>query len=90
MGLQIDITSESGLKQSVDQVAKPGRLDILIHCAGLIHQGLMQDAKVQDLDLQYTTNVRGPGSLNKCMQPMLEVSYGQIVFVNSSADLTAK
>ena len=87
---QIDLTSEQSLEPLVCYLDNGGRLDVLIHCAGVIAQGRMEDARVEDLDLQYATNVRAPYVLTKRLLPLLIASRGQIVFINSSAGLIAK
>jgi NADP-dependent 3-hydroxy acid dehydrogenase YdfG len=87
---QIDLTSDEGLEPLLRHLTEAGRLDILIHCAGVIRQNRMEDACTADLDLQYSTNVRAPYVLTKRLLPLLIASRGQIVFVNSSAGLNAK
>jgi len=87
---QIDLTVEDGFQSFLSHLEGGGRLDILIHCAGVIRQGRMEQACVEDLDLQYATNVRAPYVLTKCLLPLLAASRGQIVFINSSAALNAK
>ncbi len=66
-----------------------GRIDILVHGAGIIHQSRLQDGSVQDLDDQYASNLRGPYLLTKALLEMLKASHGEIVFINSSAGLAA-
>ena len=85
----IDLTSDREIDLLVHPLQDIGRLDVLIHCAGVVCQGRMEDARVEDLDLQYATNVRAPYVLTKRLLPLLIASRGQIVFVNSSAGLTA-
>jgi NAD(P)-dependent dehydrogenase (short-subunit alcohol dehydrogenase family) len=50
----------------------------------------MQHARVEDLDAQYAINVRAPYILTKSLLPFIKSNQGQIVFVNSSAGLSAK
>ena len=69
---------------------KVGRVDVLIHCAGVICQGAMEHAHIEELDLQYATNVRAPYLLTQHLLPLLTTTRGQIVFINSSAGLSAK
>ena len=66
------------------------RLDILIHCAGVIHQGTVEHARIEDFDAQYASNVRAPYLLTQHLLPMLKTAGGQIVFINSSAGLSAR
>ena len=89
-GFQIDLTVEEDLQPLLRHLGEAGRLDILIHSAGVIHQELMERARVEDLDLQYATNVRAPYLLTQRLLPLLTAAPGQIVFINSSVGLTAK
>ena len=50
----------------------------------------MERADIEDLDLQYATNIRAPYMLTKCLLPLLLTARGQIVFINSSVGLAAK
>ena len=69
-----------------DLAAKVGRLDLLIHSAGiLISQQSFETSSVADLDLQYRVNLRGPYLITRALLPALQDTQGQVVFVNSSA-----
>jgi NAD(P)-dependent dehydrogenase (short-subunit alcohol dehydrogenase family) len=87
---RIDLTLEESLQPLLRHLGEVGRLDILIHCAGMIHQDPMERARIEDLDLQYATNVRAPYVLTQRLLPLLTAARGQIVFINSSVGLTAK
>jgi PAS domain S-box-containing protein len=65
-------------------------LDFLIHCAAVIALGPTQLNPVDTLDLQFGTNVRAPYVLTQAFLPMLRSSEGQIVFINSTAGLSAE
>lgn len=67
-----------------------GVIDMLIHSAGVISLGKLEDAPVEDFDRQYRINVRAPYILTQALLPMLRLRRGQIVFVNSSAGLSAR
>jgi NAD(P)-dependent dehydrogenase (short-subunit alcohol dehydrogenase family) len=67
-----------------------GGLDILVHCAGVVHHDPMERARIEDFDLQYATNVRAPYIVTQQLLPLLTSARGQIVFINSSVGLTAK
>ncbi|MDF5731626.1 MAG: SDR family NAD(P)-dependent oxidoreductase [Rhizonema sp. PD38] len=67
-----------------------GQVNLLIHSAGVISLGEIKTASVEELDWQYRTNVRAPYALTQALLPMLISCQGQIVFINSSAGLTAK
>jgi NAD(P)-dependent dehydrogenase (short-subunit alcohol dehydrogenase family) len=90
-GFQIDLTVQGAILSILQQLReKTGKLDILIHSAGLIYQDRMEDARVEDLDAQYAANVRAPWALTKSLLSMMTSPGGQIAFVNSSAGLAAK
>jgi NAD(P)-dependent dehydrogenase (short-subunit alcohol dehydrogenase family) len=86
---QIDLALEEDLQTVLQHLEEVRSLDILIHCAGVIHLDVMGHARVQDLDLQYSTNVRAPYLLTQRLLPLLITSRGQIVFINSSVGLAA-
>jgi NADP-dependent 3-hydroxy acid dehydrogenase YdfG len=50
----------------------------------------MQQASIDDLDRQYTVNVRAPYFLSQRLLPFLIAACGQIVFINSSVGLSVK
>ena len=68
----------------------PGRVDILIHCAGELSLGGFTEAAVDDLDRLYQINVRGAYAVTCALLPMLKAGRGQIVFMNSSMGLRVR
>jgi NAD(P)-dependent dehydrogenase (short-subunit alcohol dehydrogenase family) len=61
-----------------------GEIDILIHSAGYISLGPLEQAPVEELDRHYRINVRAPYLLTQLALPIMRPQRGQIVFVNSS------
>jgi NADP-dependent 3-hydroxy acid dehydrogenase YdfG len=66
-----------------------GRVDILVHSAGLIVHGKIESHSAEDLDRQYHANVRAPYLLTQLLLPLLKVNAGQVVAINSSVGLRA-
>jgi NADP-dependent 3-hydroxy acid dehydrogenase YdfG len=66
----------------------PG-VDVLVHAAGVIEVGQVSDAALDDLDLQYRTNLRAPFALTQALLQPLRRHKGQIAFVNSTAGRSA-
>lgn len=64
------------------------KLDVLVHAAGTIHQGHLEQATAEQFDEQYRTNIRAPYLLTKRLSRLLIHTRGQIVFLNSSVGLT--
>jgi NADP-dependent 3-hydroxy acid dehydrogenase YdfG len=88
---QADLCLDSDIKNLTKEIRKDvGRVDILVHNAGVISTGPVEDASIEDFDLQYRINVRAPYLLTQSLLPMLKSSHGQIVFMNSSLWLSAR
>jgi NAD(P)-dependent dehydrogenase (short-subunit alcohol dehydrogenase family) len=88
---EIDLTVAENLKPLFLHLEmEAGRLDILVHSAGAIHQAPMERARIEDFDVQYATNVRAPYVLTQRLLPLLTATRGQIVFINSSVGLVAR
>jgi len=66
------------------------QIDLLIHSAGAYAMAPFQSATGDMLDWLYRVNVRAPYLLTQALLPLLIAQQGQIVFINSSAGLTAK
>ena len=62
---------------------------MLVHSAGIIQQGTLEHTRIEHLDEQYAINVRAPYLLTQRLLPLLVKARGQIVFINSSAGLSA-
>lgn len=74
----------ANLQQDVEPI------DLLIHSAGAYAMAPFQTAAVDTLDWLYRVNIRAPYLLTQALLPTLIAQQGQIVFINSSAGLTAK
>jgi short-subunit dehydrogenase len=86
-----DLTKADDIDALFDHVAAlEERLDILVHCAGVVEHGLLADAPLSSLDRQYQANVRGPLLLTQRLLAKLRSPQGQIVFINSSVGLKAR
>jgi NADP-dependent 3-hydroxy acid dehydrogenase YdfG len=88
---QADLEVDEDIRRVSLEVTRDfGSLDVLIHSAGIFRMGPIAEAPVSDLDSLYRTNVRAPYALTKALLPMISARRGQIVFINSSAGLTAR
>jgi PAS domain S-box-containing protein len=85
-----DLTLDNDIQSLFAELQRDcGRVDILVHSAGVISLGPIQSASIQQLDLQYKTNMRGAYLLTQVLLPLLRCRAGQIVFINSTAGLTS-
>jgi NADP-dependent 3-hydroxy acid dehydrogenase YdfG len=91
IAFSIDLNKEEKFESLLQYVEeKAGKLDILIHSAGVIHQDPMERARIEDFDSQYATNVRAPYLLSQRLLPALMKAHGQIVFINSSVGIAVR
>ncbi len=87
----VDITSDASVIGLAARLGSDlGRVDVLVHSAGVFEMGPHGGAAVADLDRQYQTNVRGPYLLTQALLPLLRACRGQIIFVNSTVGLEAR
>ncbi|WP_394752412.1 SDR family oxidoreductase [Crenothrix sp.] len=88
---QVDLGVDEDINAlAVDIQEAFGGIDILIHSAGVISLGKIDHASIDDFDYQYRINVRAAYLLTQVFLSALKFKQGQIVFINSSAGLTAK
>ena len=80
-----DLENEAQVAQLArDAEREHGRVDILVHSAGTIAHGSVEDSDVDVLDRQFASNVRLPYTVTRSLLPLLRETRGQIVFINSS------
>ena len=86
-----DLVVDNQVKELGEAIlAREGGVHILVHSAGTISRGDLETARIEDLDRQYAANVRAPYRLTQTLLPALCAAEGQIVFINSTAGLTAR
>jgi hypothetical protein len=86
-----DLTQDDDLSGLAEYVShSSGRLDILVHSAGVYARGKLEKSSINTMDALYAANVRGPYLLTKELLPFLKRPRGQIAFINSSAGLSAR
>ncbi|MCF8369846.1 MAG: SDR family NAD(P)-dependent oxidoreductase [Bacteroidales bacterium] len=85
-----DLTSDNDLNKLVQKVGTiTSQLDILIHSAGIIQLGKIEDSDITFLDKLYAVNLRAPYLLTQKLLPLVIHSKGSIVFINSTAGLNS-
>ena len=66
-----------------------GRLAVLVHSAALHLLASIEETSTADFDRIMRVNVRGPFMLTRLAIPLLRTVPGDVVFINSSAALSA-
>jgi short-subunit dehydrogenase len=88
---QVDLMLDKEIVESAGRLKQDfGHVNILIHSAGVISQGLLEDSTAEDFDWQYKINVLAPYVLTQALLPIMRSCKGQVVFINSSAGLNAR
>ena len=83
---QVDLSVGQEISDVCESVsARIDAVDILVHSAGVIFMEPLESASVEDFDLLYKTNVRGPYLLTQILLPLLKSRQGQVIFINSRA-----
>jgi NADP-dependent 3-hydroxy acid dehydrogenase YdfG len=83
-----DLAREEAVRALVATL--PERIDLLVHSAGVARLGRVEELSADDLDAQWTVNVRAPALLTRAALPRLRAAGGLVVFVNSGAGQRAK
>jgi 2-keto-3-deoxy-L-fuconate dehydrogenase len=83
--LKLDVRSTEAVEALAKQIAeKFGALDILVNCAGYVHQGSVLDCSERDWDFSFDLNVKSMHRTIKAFLPgMLQKGAGSIVNISS-------
>ena len=87
----LDVTDQKSIDACVAEVmAKAGRIDVLVNNAGYALIGPVIDLSMDDLRLQFETNVIGLAALTKAVAPhMIKQHSGVIVNISSVSGICA-
>lgn len=84
-----DLAQPGRISWALSKQQLPERVDTLIHAAGVIDLGPVSDLPALLWEQQLAVNLVAPAELTRLLLPVLRVSGGQVVFVNSGAGLRA-
>ncbi|CAM3474187.1 SDR family oxidoreductase [Nocardioides dubius] len=82
-----DLADPGSLAGIADRVEGP--LDSLVHVAGVVDLATVADVELGAWQHQLDVNLTSPALLTRELLPLLRTSRGTVVFVNSTAGLTA-
>ncbi|ALX67108.1 SDR family oxidoreductase [Microbacterium sp. XT11] len=84
-----DLAQPGRLSWALSTQQLPDRIDSLVHVAGVVDLGSVAELPASLWERQIAVNLLGPAELTRLMLPLLRVSRGRVVFVNSGAGLHA-
>ncbi|HCS60320.1 MAG TPA: short chain dehydrogenase [Microbacterium sp.] len=80
-----DLAQPGRLSWAFSKQHLPERIDSLVHVAGVVDLGRVADLSPALWERQLAVNLVAPAELTRLLLPVLRVSGGQVVFVNSGA-----
>ncbi|WP_405009021.1 SDR family oxidoreductase [Kitasatospora sp. NBC_01539] len=87
--LVADLAAPDGLAAALQGQERPGRLDSLLHVAGVMEPGAVSDLAAGPWQETFAVNVLAPAELTRLLLPALRAAGGHVVFLNSGAGLHA-
>ncbi|WP_149085547.1 MULTISPECIES: SDR family oxidoreductase [Microbacterium] len=84
-----DLAQPGRLSWALSKQSLPERIDSLVHAAGVVDLGTVGELTPALWDQQLAVNLVAPAELTRLLLPVLRVSRGHVVFVNSGAGLRA-
>jgi len=82
--VQADVGQENDCRRLIDETMKAfGRIDVLVNAAGIVVDGSVETADMDDWDRSMNTNVKSVFMLSRFAMPYLRETKGSIVNVAS-------
>jgi NAD(P)-dependent dehydrogenase (short-subunit alcohol dehydrogenase family) len=87
--LRMDVTDEASIVAALDAVnATTGRIDTLVHCAGISIAGSLEDTSIEEAQRLFDTNYFGAVRTTRAVLPIMRAQgHGQIMLVGSIGGL---
>jgi NAD(P)-dependent dehydrogenase (short-subunit alcohol dehydrogenase family) len=84
--VDLDVTSDASVTAAVEQVlTKAGRVDVVIHNAGIAALGPLEAFSVEQVQAIFDTNVFGPLRLDKAVLPGMRArGSGLLIYISSA------
>ena len=87
--LVADLANPGRISWALSKQHLPERIDSLLHVAGVVDLGTVANLPPTLWEQQLAVNLVAPAELTRLLLPVLRVTRGQVVFVNSGAGLHA-
>ncbi|CAN7175471.1 SDR family oxidoreductase [Microbacterium sp. LjRoot45] len=84
-----DLADPDALADAVAVADLPDAVDGIVHAAGVVELGTVEQLPVSAWTAQLAVNLVAPAELTRLLLPRVRAARGQVLFVNSGAGLTA-
>ncbi|WP_394216964.1 SDR family oxidoreductase [Brachybacterium vulturis] len=85
-----ELTDEAATAAAVAALDLPGGLAGLVHCAGILVNGSVEELSAADWAQNFAVNVTAVSELTRLLLPALREARGTVVAVNSGSGFNAK
>ncbi len=80
-----DLTDETALSAALEDLSLPNGLNGLVHSAGILVSGRLEDLPAQEWTRSFAVNVVAVAALTRALLPALRTARGTIVTINSGS-----
>ncbi|WP_019632161.1 SDR family oxidoreductase [Actinomadura atramentaria] len=87
--IALDLSEPRRLEAVLVDAGPPARLDGVVHAAGVVHLGAVEELEADDWLDHLTVNLVAAAELTRLLLPALRAARGDVLFVNSGAGLRA-
>lgn len=84
IGLQCDVSDEASVLAAISELqARVGRIDILVHCAGIIHEKPLLETSAEEFDRVIAVNLRGSFLIGREAIRSMNGRDGRVIMIAS-------
>ena len=84
IGLQCDVSNEASVLAAISELqARVGRIDILVHCAGIIHEKPLLETSAEEFDRVIAVNLRGSFLIGREAIRSMSGRDGRVIMIAS-------
>lgn len=84
IGLQCDVSDEASVLAAISELqARVGRIDILVHCAGIIHEKPLLETSAEEFDRVIAVNLRGSFLIGREAIRSMSGRDGRVIMIAS-------
>lgn len=86
----VDVTDTAALEAAIADLDLAGGLDALVHSAGVLVNGSVEELSAVDWHRNFAVNVTAVSELTRLLLPALRTANGTVVAINSGSGYSAK